>query len=451
MFEKLKESLSKFSSGSVDKKAVKELIKDLQRSLIQSDVNVKLVFDLSKKIEQRALVDKTPSGLTKREYIINIVYDELVSFLGEKKAEISLGKQKILLLGLFGSGKTTSAVKIANLYKSRGFSVGIIGCDTWRPAALGQLKQSAEKVGVDVFGMDSEKNPVKIVKKGMKEFSGRDVVILDSAGRSAMDSQLSDELGDIDKVFKADEKLLVMSADIGQSAQKQAEEFDKIVGLTGVVVTKMDSSAKAGGVLSACHTAGVKVYLMGIGEKVGDIEFYDPVRFVSRLLGMGDIEALLEKAKEAIDPEDAMAMLKSGDFNFDSFSTQIEAVGKMGSLDKILDMLPFGNKLNIPKGVLDVQQDKMKDWKIIIGSMTKEERKDSELFKKARRSRFERIAKGSGKPLDDVRELYAHFNKTRKMLRQMKGLKDMGDVSDGKVDESKMKKLMSKMLKGKFS
>ena len=281
-------------------------------------------------------------------------------------------------------------------------------------------------------------------------YFGRDVVIVDSAGRSALDPQLSDELGDIDKVFKADEKLLVMSADIGQSAQKQADEFDKIVGLTGVVVTKMDSSAKGGGVLSACHTAGVKVYLIGTGEKVGDIEFYDPVRFVSRLLGMGDIEALLEKAKEAIEPEDAMDMLKSGDLNFDAFCKQMEAVGKMGSLDKILDMLPFGNKLNIPKGVLDVQQDKMKNWKIIITSMTKEERKDSELFKKSRRSRFERIAKGSGKSLDDVRELYAHFNKTKKMLRQMKGLKDMGDVSDGKVDENKMKKLMSKMLKGKM-
>ncbi len=446
MFESLKESLSKFTSGGVNKKAIKDLVKDLQRSLIQSDVNVKLVFELSKRIEEKALSDKVPSGLTKREYVVNIVYEELVQFLGKEKVEISTGKQRILMLGLFGSGKTTSSIKIAHFYKSKGFTVGVIGCDTWRPAALKQLQQSAKKSKIDVFGIEKEKNPVKIVKKGMNLFADKDVVIVDSAGRSALDSELSDELKKIDKVLNADEKFLVMSADIGQAAQSQAEEFNKLVGLSGVVVTKMDSSAKAGGILSACHVADVKIRFIGMGEKVDDLELYDPVRFVSRILGMGDLESLLEKAKEAMDPQDAMDLLQSGDMNFETFYAQLEAVNKMGSLQKIMDMLPFGNKMKIPKGSLEVQQDKMKEWKIIIDSMTKVEKKSPDLFKDSKRSRFERIAKGSGKSMDSVRELYANFKKTKKMFKQMKKLKGLGE---GEMDEKKMQKLLSK-FKGKF-
>jgi signal recognition particle subunit SRP54 len=447
MFEKLKESLSNFTSGGVDKKAIKELIKDLQRSLIQSDVNVKLVFDLSKKIEEKALSDKIPNGLTKREYVINIVYDHLVDLLGREKGLINFNKQRILLLGLFGSGKTTSSVKIANLFKSKGLSVGIIGCDTWRPAALKQLQQFAVKSNIDVFGVEKEKDPVKIVKKGLIEFKNKDVVIVDSAGRSAIDSDLSDELKKIDKVLNADEKLLVMSSDIGQSAQKQANEFNNLVGLTGVVVTKMDSSAKGGGILSACNVSDVKVKFITVGEKVNDIEYYDPIRFVSRLLGMGDLESLLEKAKDAIDPKDAMELLQKGDMNFDIFYKQLEAVNKMGSIQKILDFMPFGNKLQIPKGALDVQQEKMKDWKIIISSMSRQEKTDSEVFKDSKKSRFTRIANGSGKSFDDVRELYTHFKKTKKMMKQMKGLNGMN--MDGNMDEKKMQKLLNK-FKGKL-
>ena len=418
MFDKIKDSISKFAKlGIADKTAVEALVKDIQRALIQSDVNVKLVFELSKNIKTKALKDNLPPGLTRREHVVNIVYEELVRFLGEKKADIKLEKQTILLLGLFGSGKTTTTAKIAKYYQKHGLTVGAISCDTWRPAAYEQLKALAKQINIDVYGDADEKDPVKIVKKGMKTLSAKDVIIIDSAGRSAVDDELADELKKIDKVIDANEKILVISGDIGQAAETQARTFNDLVGLTGVIVTKMDSSAKGGGALSACHAANVNVKFLGTGEKPEDIELYDPVRFVSRLLGMGDLETLIEKAKDAIDPEKAMDIMK-GDFDLNSFYDQIESTKKMGSMSKMMEMIPGMGNIKLPKDMLDVQEEKMGRWKFMMDSMTKKERSKPDILDK---SRYARIATGSGTRPEEVRDLIKHYNQTKKMMKKFKG------------------------------
>ncbi|NOQ56241.1 MAG: signal recognition particle protein [Nanohaloarchaea archaeon] len=418
MFDKLKDSISRFAKlGVADKTAVEALVKDIQRSLIQSDVNVKLVFELSKNIKTKALKDNLPPGLTRREHVVNIVYEELVAFLGEKKADINLEKQTILLLGLFGSGKTTTTAKIAKYYMKHGLTVGAVSCDTWRPAAYEQLKALGKQINIDVYGDAKQKDPVKIVKKGMAELSAKDVIIIDSAGRSAIDDELADELKKIDKIVDADEKILVISGDIGQAAETQARTFNELVGLTGVIVTKMDSSAKGGGALSACHAADVNVKFLGTGEKLEDIELYDPVRFVSRLLGMGDLETLIEKAKDAIDPEKAMDIMK-GDFDLSSFYDQIESTKKMGSMSKIMEMIPGMSNIKLPKDMLDVQEEKMTKWKFMMDSMTKKEKTEPDILD---RSRYERIAQGSGTRPEEVRDLIKHYNQTKKMMKKFKG------------------------------
>jgi len=418
MLEKLRDALSKFARiGVADKNSVDALVKEIQRTLIQADVDVKLVFDLSKRIKDEALDEKIPKGLTRREHVINIVHSELTRFLGEKAPTIDLAAQKILLVGLFGSGKTTSSAKIAKFYMKKGLTVGLISCDTWRPAAYEQLKQLGEKIGVEVYGEPKEKKASKIVKDGLKHFAGKKVIIIDSAGRSALDSELRAELEDVNKAAGADERFLVLSGDIGQAAKKQADEFNKIVGLTGVILTKMDSSAKGGGALSACFASGINVKFIGTGEKIDDFEVYDPVRFVGRLLGMGDLEALLEKAKEAIEPEKAADFVK-GDFNLQDFYSQIESVSKMGSFSKLLEMIPGMSAVKLPKDMVDVQEAKMKRWKYIMQSMTKEEKLNPDIIDS---SRLQRIAKGSGTKPEEVKELIKNYNQTKKMVKKMQG------------------------------
>ncbi len=423
MLSKLKDSLQKFARlGVADRKSVKELLREIQRVLIQSDVNVKLVFELSKRIEENALDEKIPAGLTRKEHVVNIVYEELTSFLGEKPPELSLGKQKILLLGLFGSGKTTLTAKLAKFYQNKGLSVGVITTDTWRPAAYHQLEQLAKKTKTPFYGEEGEKDPIKILKNGLKKMKGKDVVIIDSAGRSALDDELAKELKDIEKVLKPKEKLLVLSGDIGQAALKQATEFNKLVGLTGVAVTRMDSSAKGGGVLSACHAAEVNVRFISVGEKPDDLEMYDPVRFVGRLLGMGDLEGLLEKAKSAMDPKKTQELLQ-GEFTLKAFYQQIESTKKMGSLQQIMEMIPGMGSLKLPKDMLDVQEEKMHKWKIMMDSMTDEElTKTEDVMDK---NRVNRIATGSGTKPEEVRELVRSYKQMKKMMKKFKGGKFM--------------------------
>ncbi|MBW6451921.1 MAG: signal recognition particle receptor subunit alpha [DPANN group archaeon] len=436
MFDRIKESLSKFTKkGIADKKAIEELIKDIQRSLIQSDVDVKIVIELSNKIKEQALTEKLPPGITRREHVVKIVYDQLVELLGKEKHTLEIKNKKIMLVGLFGSGKTTTTAKLARLYLKRGLSVGLISCDTWRPAAFEQLLQLSKKLDVSVYGDAKEKNPVKIVKTGLEQLKAKNVIIIDTAGRSAIDGELAEEIKDIDKLIKADDKLLVLSGDIGQAAKIQATEFNKLIGLTGIILTKMDSSARGGGAISACYVANVKVKFIGTGEKTDALEIYDPVRFVSRLLGMGDLETLLEKAQEAISPKHIEDMLK-GDITLETFYEQIESTKKMGSISKILEMIPGMGNIKIPKDLLDKQEKNMVKWKYMMDSMTKAEKREPKLLDI---SRIERIAKGSGTTPEDIRELIQNFNKTKKMMKKMKG---------GKMIKNNPMSKMMKNMKG---
>ncbi len=353
--ESLRASINKLKSALfIDKKLINEIVKEVQRALIQSDVNISQVIELSNRIRDRALKEDIPQGIPKKDYVIKIVYEEIVKFLGEEEEGIKIEKKptQIMLVGLFGSGKTTQAGKLANYYKKRGYKVALVQTDTWRPAAYDQLKQLSEKVGVDFYGIEDEKNPINIYKKFKPHKEKYDVVIVDTAGRDALSKELIEELNSLNKEVQADERILVISADIGQSAQRQAEAFHESCNVTGVIITKLDGTAKGGGALAACAITGTKVKFIGTGEKINDLEKFDPKGFVGRLLGMGDIQALLDRISEVYDKEemeDKSKRFLKGEFNLIDLFEQLESVKKMGPLNKVISMIPGMSNLNIKK------------------------------------------------------------------------------------------------------
>lgn len=412
--KKLREALAKLTNKPyVDEAAVKELIKDLQRVLISSDVNVKLVFELSKRIEQKALKTEKMDALSLREHVMKVVYDELVTFMGETYSP-RMDKHKVLLCGLFGSGKTTTAGKVAYYYKSRGLSVGLVGADVDRPAAQEQLEQIAGRINVAYYTINGEKVAAKIVEDALGK-SKEDVLIVDSAGRSAFDGELAEELNKINEMLKPDETYLVVSGDIGQVAGKQAEEFNKIVKLSGVIATKMDGSGKGGGALSAVASTGTKIAFIGVGEKTEDFEVYDSKRFVGRLLGVPDIAGLMEKVQK-IAQEQNLKQIESEELTIETFYEQLKAAKKMGPLGNVLGML---GAADIPKEIVQQSEGKLKKYEAMISSMTKAEKKDASLLRKSR-TRLERVAQGSGCDVKDVREFLTQFEKMEKMMNMFK-------------------------------
>ncbi len=421
--ESLKATLAKIASAVfVDDTLVLELVKDIQRALLSADVNVKLVLQLTETIKKRSKQEELLPGLTKKEQLINIVYDELALFLGGERKEIQLKEQtKIMLVGLYGSGKTTTCGKLAKYFMKRGKKVALLGLDVHRPAAMKQLEQVGSGVHVPVF-IDAEiKDPVAIWKKHEKECSAYDVLLIDTAGRDAISQELLAELRSVGDAIKADERLLVISADIGQTAQAQATAFHETIGITGVIVTKMDGTAKGGGALSACSVSNSPILFIGVGEKADDLESFNPKGFVGRLLGMGDIEALLEKANEAITKEDAQDLekkLMKGDFNLIDLYNQMKAMQSMGSLGKLIEMIPGMGQLKIPKEALIVQEGKLELWKHAMNSMTKAELEDPDIIDV---DRMERIAKGSGVSSSNIRELLKQYRQGKKMMKMFKG------------------------------
>jgi signal recognition particle subunit SRP54 len=412
----LRKAIARITGAAiVDEKAVAELVKELQRVLITNDVNVKLVFELSKRIQERALKEKPAGGVGAKEHVVRVVYEELVSLMGEKY-EPKLGKQKVLLLGLFGSGKTTTTAKLAKFYRDRGLSVGLICCDTYRPAAYEQVEQLARKTGIPFYGVKNETNPARIVEGGLEYFKDKDVVIVDSSGRDAFDENLLEELKKINEALRPDEKLLVVSADIGQVARKQAEEFNKAVGLTGVVVTKMDGSGKGGGALSSVAASGARIAFIGTGEKIEDFEVFDAKKFVGRLLGFPDLEGLLEKVRKAGEESIHAEKILEEELTIESFYEQLKATKKLGPLKGVFQMMGM---VDLPKELMEESEEKLRKYEVIISSMTKEERKNVELVRKNPK-RIERIAKGSGTKVEDVRELLSQFEKMRKFLDMFK-------------------------------
>ena len=419
----------------VDEKLINELVKDIQRALLQSDTNVKLVFSLSKNIKERAKQDP-PAGVTKREQLVNIVYEELTNFLGKESTELVIDKKptKIMLVGLFGSGKTTTAGKLAKFYKKRGHKVAVMQTDTWRPAAYEQLKQLAESVDVDFLGIKDEKDPVSIYLSFEEKLKNYDVVIVDTAGRDALSDELVAELDAMNNAVQADERILVISGDIGQAAQKQAQMFHESCKVTGVVVTKLEGTAKGGGALSACAVTGAQIKFIGVGEKPDDLEKFHPQRFVGKLIGMGDIETLLEKVQDAFTEDSAQDMTErmlKGEFNLVDLYEQMSSMKKMGSFGKIMEMIPGMGKLKLPKEALAGQEEKLEKWKFAMDSMTKEELENPDVFNT---KRIDRIAAGSGLSIKEIRELLKQYRQSKKMMKMFKG-----------GSEKDMEKMMSKL------
>lgn len=404
----------------IDEKSVNEFIKDIQRAMITGDVDVKLVFELTKNIKDEIMKSK---AFSKKEQIVKIVYDNLVRFLGGEGDKISTDKKptKILLVGTFGSGKTTTSGKIAKYFKKKGLRVGLLGLDTFRAAAMEQIEQVGAKIQVPVMTNKKEKKPGKIVNEYKDEFKKYDILIADSAGRDSLDDELIKEVKSIKDALKPDEILLVIPADMGQAAKVQATEFHKALGITGIIITKLDGTAKGGGALSACAVSGAPVKFIGVGESVEDFELFNPKRFVSRLLGMGDLESLLEKAKEELDVNEVKDLgekLLSGKFNLLDLYAQLQAVGKMGSFSKILGFIPGLSSAKLPQGMLDIQEDNVKKFRYIMDSMTKDELDNPKILSQPR---IDRIAKGAGVEVKDVRALIKQYQQMKGMVKKMQG------------------------------
>ena len=384
--ESLRNALQKVAKSIfVDDAAVNELVKELQKALLQADVNVKLVFTLTQRIKERVLKEEIPGSLTKRDYLVKVVYEELVKFLGgeESQVDTSAKPTMIMLTGLFGSGKTTTAGKLARYFSKRGLKVALVQLDVYRPAALDQLQQLGKNIGVPVFGDKNEKDPVKIYSNCQNELKKFDLVIVDTAGRDALSTALIGELKAVAAAVSPKENLLVMSEDMGQAAEKQATAFHEACKITGVIITKLEGTAKGGGALSACSVSGSPVKFVGLGEKAEDLEKFNPKGFVGRLLGMGDIEALLEKAQEAITEEEAKDIsdkFLKGEFTLLDLYEQMQAIKKMGPIAKVMEMIPGFGQLKLPKDALEVQEEKLKKWKYAMDSMTKKELGDPELL-----------------------------------------------------------------------
>ena len=434
----LKDTLSKVAKAIfVDEKLLNELVKDIQKALLQSDVNVKLVFELTNTIKERSQKEDVPKGLTKKEQLIKIIHEELVKFIGGSDNKINIKKKpfKIMMVGLFGNGKTTTSGKLAKYYSKRGHKVAIVGLDVHRPAAMDQLEQVGASVKVDTFIDKKEKNALKIWKKYQKQVEkDYDLIIIDTAGRDALSKDLVEEIENVNKAVKPDEVLLIIGGDVGQTAQKQAQQFHDSCGVTGVIATKMDGTAKGGGALTACAATEAPIKFLGVGEKMDALEEFNPERFVGKLLGMGDIEALLEKAKEAMTEEEAEDLSKKlvkGEFNLIDLYDQMKAMKKMGPLNKVMEMIPGMGQLKMPKEVLQGQEVKLDKWRYMMDSMTKAELEDPEILSG---KRTERIAKGAGVKTSELKEMVKQYKMSKKMMKQFQGKRGM--------------KNMEKMMKG---
>jgi len=454
MFEKLGEVLRKATDKIVnaiflDKNLVDSVIKDLQRALIEADVNILLVKELSDKIRKSAL-DERIKGIEKKEHIIKLLHDELAAILGEhKQLRLKKGKKeqnRIMFLGLYGAGKTTTIAKLGNYFFKRGNKVALIGLDTHRLAASEQLQQLAEKSKLPYFIDIKEKNPVKIWKKYEKEVKKYNVVLIDTAGRHTFDKSLINEIKVLEKEIRPTETILVMPADIGQAAKKQSQEFREAVDILGVIITRMDSTARGGGALTACAEVKAPVYFITTGEKINDIEEFNPKSFLSRLLGMGDLETLIEKIRSVTDETKSLKIqekIKEGKISLEDVIEQVKSMNSLGGFEKIKSMIPGFSKVEkkIPENLLENQEAKISKWEHIIKSMTPEEKENPEILEK-QTSRISRISKGAGVHNSDIRSLLKQY----KLLNDMiKSGGDM-DMSQG-LSQKQLQKLARKFGK----
>lgn len=453
MLEKLGEILRKATNKIanaifLDKNLIDSIIRNLQRALIEADVNVILVKQLSDKIKKESMNERI-KGIEKKEHLIKLLHDELLKILGEQKQlKLKKGQNRIMLLGLYGAGKTTTIAKIGNYFAKRGNKVALVGLDVHRPAAPEQLKQLAEKHNLSYFIDASEKNPIKIWKKYKKELKNYNLILVDTAGRHTLDKELIKEIKSLNKEINPTESILIMPADIGQAAKQQAQEFTEAINVSGVIITRMDSTAKAGGALTACAETRAPVYFIGTGEKINDLEEFNPKSFLSRLLGMGDLQALIEKIKSVTDEDKqkaAQKRIEEGRLSLEDVIEQVKSMSSLGGFEKIKSMIPgfAGIKDKIPEGMIEGQESKIAKWQHIIKSMTPEEKENPELLEK-QTSRISRIAKGAGVSGSDVRSLLKQYRMLNEMVKS--GIDT--NMSEG-MSQKQLLKMAKKMMKGK--
>ena len=421
---------------------IQEVVKQIQRSLLEADVEVDLVMELSDSIKRRALDEEPPGGTSARDHVLKIVYEELVELVGDS-TELPLESQTILLAGLQGSGKTTTAAKMAWWFAKKGLRPAIIQTDTFRPGAYDQAKQMAGNAEVDFYGDPDEDDPVKIARDGLEATEQAEVHIVDTAGRHALEDELIAEIEEIDSVVDPDTRLLVLDAAIGQGAKEQAQRFEEAIGVEGVAITKLDGTAKGGGALTAVNETDSSIAFLGTGETVQDIERFEPNSFISRLLGMGDLKQLSERVERAMeetgaedddwDPESIL----DGSFTLKDMQKQMEAMNNMGPLDQVMDMIPGmggGMMDQLPDDAMDVTQERMREFNVIMDSMTDHELEEPRSISA---SQVERIARGSGTNTERVNELLEQHKMMDRTLNQFQGMGD-GD----------MQRMMKKMQDG---
>ncbi len=452
MLERLGEVLKKATNRItnaifLDKNLVDSIVRDLQRALIEADVNIILVKELSDKIKKAAL-DERIKEIDKKEHIIKLLHDELVKILGEHKPLKLADKQnRIMLLGLYGAGKTTTIAKLGNYFAKRGKKVALVGLDVHRPAAKEQLKQLATQNKLNYFIDEEENDAVKTWKKFEKKLKDYNLILIDTAGRHNLDKELEKEIKSLAKVIMPTESILVMPADIGQAAKKQSQEFKSAVNITGVIITRMDSTAKGGGALTACAETSAPVYFIGTGEKINDLEEFNPKSFLSRLLGMGDLQSLIEKIKSITDEKKQKKIqknLEEGKLTLDDVVEQVKSMNSLGGFDKIKGMIPGLGNAKLPENMLDTQQQKIAKWEHIIKSMTPLEKENPEALKK-QTSRMSRIAKGAGVSTSEIRALLKQYDMLNEMIKSQSSF----DPEKG-LSQKQMMKLARKFGKKKF-
>lgn len=417
--------------GRLTEADVKAGLKEVKLALLEADVSFKVVKQFIKSVEERAIGADVMNSLTPGQQVVKIVHEELISLMGSETTELKLKNPSdvtvLMMMGLQGAGKTTTAAKLAGKLKSKGRKVLLVACDVYRPAAIKQLQVNGEKQGVEVFTMGENQKPVNIAK-GAYEYARKNnfnVIILDTAGRLHVDEDMMEELQEIKENLQVDQALLTVDAMTGQDAVNVATVFNDKIGIDGVILTKLDGDTRGGAALSVKAVTGKPILYIGMGEKLSDLEQFYPDRMASRILGMGDVLTLIEKAQETVDEEKAKAMtqkLKKAQFGFDDYLESMNQMKKMGGLSSVLSMMPgLGSQMKDIENAID--EKKMARTEAIILSMTPKERSNPEILNPSRKHR---IAKGAGVDIAEVNRLVKQFEQMRKMMKQMPGMMGMG-------------------------
>ena len=412
----------------IDEATLKEVLREIQRILLRADVSADVVLSITKAIEERFRQEKPPQGITSKEFLIYLLYQELVKALGGEEVpnvNISRRPYRLMLIGVEGSGKTTSAAKLARFYIKRNLRVGLIETDTYRPGAYHQLKQLAEKVNALFYGEENSKDPIAILRHGLEymQRNKADLIIIDTAGRHRNEEELLREAKAIYDEAKPDEVMLVIDATIGRQAAAQTEAFMKYVPIHSVFLTKMDSTAKAGGALTSVIKSGARIKFIGVGEDVDEIEVFDANKYVSRLLGMGDLESLIERIRAIEEESKIMEEIEEGKINLLTIKKQIDSIMKLGPLSKILELLPTSmlpmqyRAMMLDEEKMSNAQEMLRRWRYILDSMTKDELLNPDIINA---SRIRRIAKGAGVTPRDVKELLNYYQLMKRMVSQIK-------------------------------